>query len=140
MKLDNREKRTFQFRKLVRDGVLDSMREKGQRVNFENVTGERHLETIEDKFREEADELSLTEGPEKALGELADLQQLIDDSLTLLDQTPEALRLVQTEKHAKVGGFLGGAFVRTVEVDPEIDSEWYTYFMEHPDRYPTQMD
>lgn len=134
------EKRTFQFRKLVRDGVLDSMLGKGQRVNFEHVTGERHLEAVEDKFREEAAELSLTKGVKKALSELADLQQLIDDSLALLDQTPDALRQVQTEKHAKVGGFLGGAFIRTVEVDPETDSKWYNYFMDNPDRYPTQLD
>ena len=138
--MGDREKRTFQFRKLVRDGVLDSMLGKGQRVRYTRVTGERHLEAMEDKFGEEAAELSLTEGSEKALGELADLQQLIDDSLTLLGQTPEDLARVQAEKYARVGGFLGGVFIRTAEVDPATDPEWYDYLMAHPDRYPTQLD
>lgn len=124
----------------MRSGVLENMLQKNQRVNAEHLTGQRHLEAMEDKFREEADELSLTKGSEQALSELADLQQLIDDSLALIGETPESLREVQEDKRAKVGDFLGGAFVRTVCVDPALDPEWYDYFTSHPDRYPTQLD
>ncbi|MCA9331343.1 hypothetical protein KC968_00205 [Candidatus Saccharibacteria bacterium] len=134
------EVRTFQFRKLVRSGVLESMIQNNQRVNAEYLTGQRHLEAMEDKFREETDRLSLAKGSEQALNELADIQQLIDDSLTLLGQTPEDLARVQAEKRNKAGDFLRGAFVRTVEVDSGIDPDRYTYFIEHPDCYPTQLD
>lgn len=116
------------------------MQEEGQKVKYEELDDEKYLEALEDKAKEESDELRLTGDVNDAIEELADLQQVIDDAAVALGKSPEDVREAQAKKLERAGDFTGRIFIHRVYVDPEKSPEWYDYYSNNPERFPTLLD
>ena len=125
--------RQFLYNKLVRDGILTDMINKGETPVYHVLSDQEYVVELKKKLLEESTEIT-TDDPAKLLGELADLQEVIDSLLTATGQTKDDLQAAQQKKHAKVGGFSKRYFVASASLDD--DNPWLAYLVANPDRYP----
>jgi len=127
--------RYFQFKKLVRDGIPEQMRARGQRVEgLRRLEDAEFLSELRRKVVEEAAELAGAESVEEMKKELADVREALDSfqRALLVDETE--LDACRREKAGKSGAFETRSYIEAVGV--EEGSEWYEYYLNHPDRYP----
>ena len=91
------------------------------------------IEALKHKLVEESREL-VAEIPEKAAGELADVQEIIDELCAALGISKEQLEELQKAKRKKAGGFLERLYVDTVQIAE--DDPWVKHYLSSPDKYP----
>lgn len=82
---------------------------------------------------EEAAEINLDD-TDALIGELADLQEVIDALCLAMGKTKADLAAAQTKKAAKSGGFDERIYINIVAV-PEGNA-WLPYLEKNPERYP----
>jgi len=124
---------TFEFRKLVRDDIVNHQVASGARPEYRILSPEEHKKELVRKIIEEAGEI-LDAGPESVAEEIADVQQALDDLKTKYGLSDDDIAEAQTAKNAKNGAFSKGIYIERVEV-PEGDA-WVEYYRNNPDRYP----
>jgi predicted house-cleaning noncanonical NTP pyrophosphatase (MazG superfamily) len=94
------------YRKLVRDGIPDIIRQSGRRCETATLDDELYRRALLDKLVEEASEAAAA-GAADFLTELADLQEVIDSLLVAFSIDPEALQLEKHRRRKERGGFDG---------------------------------
>lgn len=129
----------FWFRKLVRDKLPEVYVELGQKADIRRVKGDELWRELKRKFIEEASELPKTMDDKEALKtELGDLLRVLKDSAAHAGVDFAEIEKADSEKTAKKGGFLEGAYVETVET--KDDDPWNDYFRKEPWRFPEVKD
>jgi predicted house-cleaning noncanonical NTP pyrophosphatase (MazG superfamily) len=123
--------RTFKLNKLVRDKIVQLHFDTGGEVKYKTLEGEELNQALVRKLTEEAAELR---NSELSVGELADLQEIIDQLAKNLGITEEELAAKQKAKREKTGGFEKGHFVDTVTLP--ADNKWADYYAKDPTRFP----
>lgn len=124
---------TFKFAKLVRDKILDHQIASGARPAYRQLSAEEHKRELINKIIEEAAEIREA-APEEIAGEIADVQQALDDLKERCGLSNRDIAAAQTKKNDKNGAFKRGVFVDYVEVDE--DNTWTDYYRKNADRYP----
>jgi predicted house-cleaning noncanonical NTP pyrophosphatase (MazG superfamily) len=123
--------RTFKLNKLVRDKIVQLHLDMGGGVEHKTLKGTELNEALVQKLIEEAVELK---NSELSAGELADLQEIIDQLAKNLGITEEELAAKQKAKREKTGGFEKGHFINTVTLP--ADNKWADYYAKDPTRFP----
>jgi predicted house-cleaning noncanonical NTP pyrophosphatase (MazG superfamily) len=123
----------FKFEKLVRDKIVDRQLESGARPVFRELDETEHKRALIAKITEEALEIAGA-APEELAGEIADVQQALDDLKKLCGISDEAVQRAQDKKTQRNGAFTCGLYIEYVEVDE--GDEWAQYYRDNADRYP----
>ncbi len=119
--------RTFRLNKLVRDKITADHIQNGAKVEHHKLSKEDKIKALVDKIIEE-----ISEGTD--LGELADVQEALDQIIKDQGFTKAQVEAKQDEKRAKNGGFENGDFIDT-ETWP-ADHHWADYYAQEPNRFP----
>ncbi len=122
----------FRLNKLVRDKLLSSYYELGEKPQYRILNHDEHISELARKVAEEANELASLSGHEIA-EEVADIEQAIADLKVLSGIAQEVSKIKQAKKR-KRGGFKKGIYIETLEVK-ETDS-WCNYYKKDPKRFP----
>lgn len=121
------------FAKLVRDKIIDNMYKIGDTPKFRILNTEEYITQLQKKLSEEASEF-IGATKEDVLGELADIQEIIDNLLEAFNFKPNQLKEAQAKKNKKRGSFKQRHYIDHVETNEK--SEWIEYFEKNPDKYP----
>lgn len=124
--------RRFVLNKLVRDKIYGSMLELGQKPQRKVLGGKKFLGALKAKLVEEVNELEL--GSPKAVEELSDLLEVIEQIGKELGSDFKKIRSAQLAKRRKVGGFSKKIFVSELEV--KNGDPWGDYYATEPERFP----
>ena len=116
--------RTFVYRKLIRDKILDHMLSQGEQPKHHILNDHDYLLELRKKILEEGSEITLDDNDE-LLGELADLQEVINCMLAAIKKSADELKVVQDKKSSKLGSFGKRVFIDTVTI-PD-GNEWIKF-------------
>ena len=97
-----------EFNKLVRDKVPSNIDRGGEIVRKARLLGDAFLRALREKLAEEAFEVLDATDQNSIIGELADVNEIIDEILCQLGIGRDELRKRQDEKREKAGGFKDG--------------------------------
>jgi len=125
------KRRTFKLNKLVRDKIVENTEEQGGTVNYHILKGKKLTKALLTKLVEEAHELRTSD---LAVGELADLQELVDALIEHLGTSKAELIKGQKEKRIRNGTFKKGHFIDTLTLP--ADNKWAKYYAGDPKRFP----
>lgn len=120
----------FILNKLVRDKLVAEYEQLGQKAKYRKLTKDEHLAELKRKIIEEAREIPTEAEKDKIAGEIADVQQALDDLKALADITDTQVADLQRAKLAKRGGFLTGSFVESLTL--KEGDEWVDYYRREP--------
>lgn len=122
--------RTFKLNKLVRDKIVAYHLEHGQ-TKYRTLKDKDLTRALLKKIIEEANEMR---DSNLSVGELADLQELVDSLRKHLKISPAKLAKRQEQKRKTNGGFTKGHYIDTVSLP--ADNEWANYYAADPKRFP----
>ena len=97
-----------EFHKLVRDKVSLNIEQGGEYVNKVKLSGEILLRALKEKLVEESFEVLDADNIDSIVGELADVNEVIDGILNHISVTRKELEEKQQKKLEKAGGFKDG--------------------------------
>ena len=100
-------------------------------VKYKTLSGKQLTKALLTKLKEEANELKTSD---LSVGEIADLQELVDALAAHLGVDKKGLRQRQTEKRKNNGAFKKGHFIDTVKLP--ADNKWAKYYAADPKRFP----
>jgi predicted house-cleaning noncanonical NTP pyrophosphatase (MazG superfamily) len=123
----------FKFAKLVRDKIVENQIASGAKPKYHHLDDKRHKQALILKIIEETKEITQAK-PEEVAGEIADVQQALDDLKQKYGLTDMDIAKAQKIKLDKNGAFKEGLYVDYVEVDK--DNKWVEYYRKNSDRYP----
>lgn len=123
--------RTFKLNKLVRDKLVRINFDMGGEVDFKILSGDKLNKELLKKLVEEAKELESE--TEVSAGELADLQEILDQLTKNYGLTKADIKAKQTKKRVANGGFAKGHFIKTLTLP--ADNEWTDYYGNDPKRF-----
>lgn len=123
----------FSFSKLVRDKIVEHQITSGAKPKYRQLDDEEHKKELVHKIIEEAEEI-LDASSEEVAGEIADVQQALDDLKEKYGLSEQEIKDAQESKNDKNGAFKKGLYVEYVDV-AETD-KWAEYYRKNPDRYP----
>lgn len=126
---------TFRFNKLVRDNFRPIYDKLGQTIRTRELSTDQLKDEIRRKIIEEAKELPIhSVSTEEMAGELADIQQALDDLADKCGVSSEQITKKKAAKFAEKGGFSEGLFVETITLDD--NDKWVQYYRNEPEKYP----
>lgn len=126
---------TFKFNKLVRDKFRPIYDRLDQTIQTRELSDSELKAAIRNKIIEEAAELPIdSASTEDIAGELADIQQALDDLVATCGVSSERIASKKAAKFAEKGGFREGLFVETITLHD--DDEWVQYYRNEPEKYP----
>ncbi|MBX4190960.1 nucleoside triphosphate pyrophosphohydrolase [Candidatus Saccharibacteria bacterium] len=128
--------RMFRLNKLVRDKILKSNLDMGGKVNYKILNGDKLNKALLKKIVEEAKELE--QETELTAGEIADLQEIIDQLIKNYGLSKSEIRAKQVKKRASSGGFIKGHYITTLTLP--ADNKWVDYYAAEPKRFPEIKD
>ncbi len=126
----------FKLNKLVRDKLPADYEKAGQKAVYRELTPSEHKSELIRKIIEEASEINVYNSNEEITGEIADIQQVLDDLAFICGIDQNQINLIKQAKNDKKGGFRNGAFVDTLEL-ADTD-EWVQYYRKRPDVFPEE--
>jgi len=94
----------FKFNKLVRDKIVDLQIASGAQPKYHKLSPARHKRELVNKIIEEAGEITNAKQAE-VVGEIADVQQAIDDLITRFGLTKQDIAKPKTPKTPKTDRF-----------------------------------
>ena len=109
------------------------MLDMGEKPEWRKLSDEDFVAALQDKLIEESAEIIL-DNRDKLVGELADLQEVLDCLARTKGISRDDIARAQSKKNAKVGSFEERIFVEATAL-PD-DNEWIAYLEANPDRYP----
>ncbi|MDB5160324.1 MAG: hypothetical protein JWO99_587 [Candidatus Saccharibacteria bacterium] len=121
------------FNKLIRDKLKDEYIKLGHKATYKKLTDTELFEALKQKIIEEAKEIPVDGSREDIIGELADVQQVLDDIAARVGIAVDEIMNAKQKKFEKKGGFSEALFVEKVELHP--DDEWVAYYRRSPDKY-----
>lgn len=125
--------RTFLFKKLVRDKILDSMlADQDQSPEYRIMDNEEYLVELKRKLLEEVSELVKATDNE-LLEEIADIYEILGYLLQSSGHSKDDLEIKIAAKKAKAGGFDNKVYVEYVEVAD--NHPMVAYFLKQPEKY-----
>ncbi|HEY8993018.1 MAG TPA: nucleoside triphosphate pyrophosphohydrolase [Candidatus Microsaccharimonas sp.] len=122
---------TFIFNKLIRDKLKDEYEKMGQVATYKMLSGTELLDALKQKIIEEAKEIPSDGSRDDIISELADIQQVLDDTAQHMGISEAEINAAKTKKFAKKGGFSEGIYVERLEL--KDDDEWVAYYRKNPD-------
>ena len=122
--------RTFRLNKLVRDKIVQYHLDMGD-AKYKTLKDSELTNALLKKLVEEAAELK---NSDLSVGELVDLQELVDALAAHLKVSKKDLSARQAEKRQVNGGFKKGHFIDTVTLP--ADNKWAKYYAADPKRFP----
>ena len=126
--------RKFKFEKLVRDKIVDGIKEAGNTPVYFALKGDEFVNELKQKVLEEAMEVPNEESKEELLKELADVQEVLDNLVEALGSSKEEIQEIQKKKNDKAGSFKKRLYIKHVETQP--DSDWVDHYLASPEKYP----
>lgn len=123
---------TFLFNKLVRDRLKEAYKKLGQQAEYGALTDDQYRRALLDKLAEEVGELTEA-APDCRSAELADIEQVLHDFMTLESINPDEVEQLRLAKLIKKGGFAGRTFVKSLTLAD--DDEWVAYYRKNPKRF-----
>lgn len=126
----------FKLNKLVRDKLPVDYERTGQKATYRQLTPFEHKSELIRKIIEEASEINIYNSNEEIVGEIADIQQVLDDLAFVCGIDQGQINLIKQAKNDKKGGFKAGSFVDTLELAD--DDEWVQYYRKRPDVFPEE--
>lgn len=123
---------TFKLDKIVRDKVLQSMLELGQKPEYRELNGDELLKEQVRKVQEEAGELDVNDA--SLSGELAQLQSALNALRGTLGIDPETFAHMVAEVESDKGGFEKAYYVGKLTL--KADDPWAQYYRSNADRFP----
>lgn len=129
--------RKFKFGKLVRDNIVKGIIAVGNVPNHRKLNEDEYVQELKNKLLEETKELPTAQNTE-VIGELADIQEIIDNLLIALNTSKEELKTAQEKKNNKNGSFKNRDYIEYVEA--QDDSTWIEYYTQNPEKYPEIRD
>jgi predicted house-cleaning noncanonical NTP pyrophosphatase (MazG superfamily) len=124
---------TFRFNKLIRDKLEEEYVRLHHAATYKRLSERELLEALKQKIIEEAKEIPVDGPRNEIIGELADVEQVLEDIAKRLSISNEEIRNAKQKKFEKKGGFSKGLFVEKVSV-PD-DDEWVEYYRKSPEKY-----
>ena len=124
---------TFIFNKLIRDKLKAEYVKLDHKATYKKLSDTELFEALKQKIIEEAKEIPIDGSKEEIIGELADVQQVLDDIAIRTGITIEEIMNAKQKKFEKKGGFSEGLFVEKVEL--HSDDEWVAYYRRSPEKY-----
>lgn len=97
-----------EYNKLVRDKIPGIIKRKGESVEVVRLKGDALLSALRQKLVEEAFEALDAKSFDELIGELADVQEVIDGICEALPASREQVNSEQADKHERRGGFKQG--------------------------------
>ncbi len=128
--------RSFLLNKLIRDKVLTSMQELGQKITYRTLTRDEFRRELAKKLLEEANELDVEDS--KAPKELADLLEVIERLGQELGKDFDELRKIQLQLREERGAFDKRIYVE--RLDLKDDDPWVKYYLKEPARFKEVQD
>ncbi len=125
--------RTFIFKKLVRDGIVVSIKQLGSTADTQQLEDSAFVAKLLEKFQEELAEVAEASATDIS-GEMGDLYELLDCLAIAKGTTPEASHAAQAKRKAKMGGFEERLYVESITI-PD-DDPWAPYYAARPERFP----
>jgi predicted house-cleaning noncanonical NTP pyrophosphatase (MazG superfamily) len=111
-----------EFNKLVRDKIPQNIEDGGEIVHQTNLTGESLSRVLREKLVEEAFEVLDSVDQNSIIGELADVNEVIDGILSHIGVSREELHQYQIKKREKAGGFKKGTILLETRNPPPSSS------------------
>lgn len=127
--------RKFKFGKLVRDKIVDGIISVGNKPNWKVLSDSEYIQKLKDKIVEESQEIPRTTDQQEVVKELADIQEIIDNLLEILNISKEKFSEIQKAKNDKNGSFKKRHYIEDVETSDEV-TKWVQYYLDNPDKYP----
>lgn len=93
--------------KLIRDKLLSAIADSGCQYEIEILSKTEYLKALKKKLVEEADEVTTAVSHPEIIEELADLQEVIDTLLSVLNISQDEIFRKQKLKREEKGGFEG---------------------------------
>lgn len=129
--------RKFRLNKLVRDGIVPSMKAMGQRVVSRTLDDAEFLSEAGRKVTEETGEFDASKPDAKELADIIEIAettaQAARDMAAKAGITPEELEALQLKRREERGGFATRTYVETVEMSD--DDKWADYYASDPTRF-----
>ena len=126
--------RIFKFNKLVRDKIVEGIIEAGNHPVYHTLNDKEYIEELKKKLLEEAKEVPQTNKNSDLIEEIADVQEVIDNILEVLNVSKSELTKFQSKKNKERGSFKKRLYIDTVKT--KTDSKWTNYYLANPDKYP----
>jgi len=127
--------RTFKFNKLCRDLVPELMENNwGSKVEVIQLSDELYKRELDNKLKEESEEVTLSKSREERVNELADLQEVLESIMNAHNISLEEVKFYQEKRKEHRGGFSNKVYVGSVR-HPE-GSEGEAYCLKDPSKYP----
>ncbi|HET7529020.1 MAG TPA: hypothetical protein VFJ84_02210 [Candidatus Saccharimonadales bacterium] len=123
--------RTFRLNKLVRDKLVKINIDMGGEVDYSVLSGEKLNKELLKKLVEEAKELEAE--AEISAGELADLQEILDQLIKNYGLTKADIKAKQAKKRVANGGFREGHYIKKLTLP--ADNKWADYYAADPKRF-----
>jgi len=108
-------KKIIKYNKLIRDRILEIIKEAGKKPFSRVLNKKEYLEEIKKKITEEAKELVMAKSRKEVINEIVDIQELIDLIISELSLTKSQIKKQQKIKNKKRGGFKKRLFLLKVE-------------------------
>jgi len=108
-------KQIKRYNKLIRDKILEIIKEAGERPYWRILTKKEYLKEIKKKTLEEAKELISAKKKKDIINEIVDIQELIDVLILELKLTKQEIKEQQKIKNKKQGGFKKRLFLIKTE-------------------------
>jgi len=130
--------RRFAFRKLVRDGVPDMLRNKGVTVTTASLSPDLAKVWLKSKLNEEADEASRATTVEALKEELADVMEVVLALGHAYGLDIDDIEDARLDKYISRGGFKELSFIS--EVSMPVNSPEVAYFTARREDFPELTD
>lgn len=135
MKAISKTMRYFSFKKLVRDRIVELMKECGEKpVGVKVLSEKRFVKELVLKLVEESTEMLKIKDMDKLKEELVDVIEVTDYLRSHLKLSDKEFKKLLKEKRKGVGGFDKRIYLDCVGVTK--DNKWTKYYLNNPDRYP----
>lgn len=125
---------TFNFNKVVRDGLPAIYKQLDEKIVFQKLGGQKLRMALASKLPEETAEYMATKTKQGRLKELADAMQVIHNLAELDGHTIEGVEHIRQLRERERGGFKDGIFVETITLRP--DDPWVDYYRNETEKYP----
>ena len=135
MKNIQKPMRYFSFKKLVRDRIVELMKDCGEKpVGVKVLSEKKFIEELVIKLVEESTEMLNIKDTNKLKEELVDVIEVADYLKTYLKLSDKEFKKLLKEKRVGVGGFDKRLYLD--KVGATNDNKWTKYYLNNPDRYP----
>ena len=110
-----RTKMIKRYNKLIRDRILEIIKDAGEKPFWWTLNQKEYLKEIKKKILEEAGELIKAKSKEGIIDEIVDIQELIDVLVSELKLKKSKIKKQQKIKNEKRGGFKKRLFLIKTE-------------------------